>query len=69
MNLGFAMAFSPLAFGSVRQEAAHGGTDYWCRDRLLVSVLFSAKKELTPIIRPNNPKKTFDRAIAIHRRA
>jgi hypothetical protein len=67
------MAFSPLALGSVEQEATHGGvpmateqkttifrdnpfsrtTDYWCRfffDRLLVSVLFWPKKELTPII-------------------
>jgi hypothetical protein len=25
MNLGFAMAFSPLALGSVEQEAAHDG--------------------------------------------
>jgi hypothetical protein len=47
MNLGFAMAFSPLALGSVEQEAANGGVPM-------------ATEQKTTIFRDNPFSRTTD---------
>jgi hypothetical protein len=47
MNLGFVMAFSPLALGSVEQEATHGGVPM-------------ATEQKTTIFRDNPFSRTTD---------